>query len=370
MRLCGVSPRRIKTLGGEVAYERPVYECPQCRRSAAPLDRELGVEPGDKISRGLARKMAWSAAHHGFADAAADVLEMTGIEVSVSECRRTAMGTGQRMEKSQREAEALRLAPVSPERPAPPPEIQAERLVIQADAGSVLTRADEEHKMVWCGRAFALEDRQVKTTGQQERRFIEPSRHTVGTSDMEDFGPRLKALGWRMGMRRAKQVAFVADGQACLWKWAEDHLAPGTILIQDYWHVSEHLADLAKALSPDAAQAHHKWESWKTALWESRVDDVLEELRHEHKKRRGALRQAVAGEITYLENGRARMDYKRYREEGWPVGSGAIEADCKHLIKERMGVVGARWRRANIAPILALRVAIFNQEWEEAWSRN
>jgi hypothetical protein len=369
MRPCGKSPRRIKTLAGEVAYEREVYECSQCRRSAAPLDQELGVESGEQISWGLARKVAWSAAHHGYADAAADVLEMTGIEVSVSECRRTAMEAGARMEKRQRAEEALRLAPVSPDKPAPPAEIQAERLVIEADAASVLTRRDEEHKMVWCGRAFALEDRGAKE-GEDGRAFIGRSRRTVSSGDMEDFGPRLKALGWRMGMRQAVEVAFVADGQACLWKWAKENLPPGTVLIQDYWHVAEHLADLARALEPDATRAGEKWEAWKSALWESRLDELLEELKQEHKKRRGALREAVGREITYLENGRERMDYKRFREQGWPIGSGAIEADGKHLVKERMGLVGARWRRANIGPILALRLAIFNEEWEAAWSRN
>ena len=369
MRRIGLKPREARTLSDKIQYERMVYECQQCRRCVAPLDRELGMESGEAMSQGLVRRVAWSAASHSFADASADVKEMLGIEVSAAECQRVAVQEGKRIEEAQRQAEALRLAPVSPDQPAPKPEIQAERLVIEADAGSVLTRSDEEHKMVWCGRAFALEDR-GKKEGNEGRPFIGMSRHTVGSEDMEDFGPRLKALGWRMGMRQAVEVAFVADGQACLWKWAKDHLPPGTVLIQDYWHVAQHLADLAKALEPEEARAKEKWEAWKRALWESRLDDLLQELNREHNKRRGALRETLGHEMTYLENGRERMDYKRFREQGWLIGSGAIEADCKHLVKERMGVVGARWRRANIGAILALRVAIFNQEWEAAWKRN
>jgi len=35
--------REALTLRGEVRYERAVFECPRCRLSHAPLDRELGA---------------------------------------------------------------------------------------------------------------------------------------------------------------------------------------------------------------------------------------------------------------------------------------------------------------------------------------
>src|SRR2546421_8748963 len=159
MRRAGIKDRRATTLGGPLAYQRSVYECSRCRRSRAPLDEELGLGAHAQLSRGLVRKVAWSAAQHSFEDAAANVLEMTGLEVSAAECQRVGLEVGHAFEQRQRAADAQRLAPVDPEHPAPAPEFASESLVIQADAGSVLTRAGEEHKMVWCGRAFSLEDR-------------------------------------------------------------------------------------------------------------------------------------------------------------------------------------------------------------------
>jgi len=255
--------------------------------------------------------------------------------------------------------------------PAPAPEIQAEHLVLEADAASVLTRADEQHKMVWRGRAFALEDRGGRpANGDGERPFIARGRHAAGAGDMEDFGGRLKALAYRMGLRRALATAFIADGATCLWNWARQHLPPGTVLIQDFWRVVEHLSGLVYELWGDGEQAERKRKQWKQVLWESQLDEVLDDLRAEHKRRRGALRARLEREIGYLENGRERMDYARYWAAGWPVGSGAIEADCKHLVKERFNLTGARWRRTNIAPVLALCVAIFNEEWDRLWSQN
>jgi hypothetical protein len=368
MRPCGNQPRRARTLSGGVQYERAVYECPRCRASGAPLDGELGLAKGDQLSRAVVRKMAWSAAVGSFAWAADNRKEMTGVEVSAAECQRSSLEVGLAVETRQREEETRRLAPVSPQRPAPAPEIACLRLVIEADATCVLTVAGQEHKSVYCARAFGLEDRASKE--ESGREFLSRSRVAASAVNMEDFGDRLKALGYRMGLRGAQEVAFVADGAPCLWKWAKDNLPRGAALIQDYWHVAEHLAQVCKEVYEETPGTSERLERWKQALTESRASEVIEELRGEHKRRRGAKRERLEKEIHYLEAGRERMDYARYREEGWPIGSGAVEATCKHLIKERFALTGARWDRSNIAPIAALRVAIMNDEWESAWSRN
>lgn len=62
------------------------------------------------------------------------------------------------------------------------------------------------------------------------------------------------------------------------------------------------------------------------------------------------------------------MDYARYCREGWPIGSGAIEGTCKHLVKERFGVTGARWKRERIRDVLALRLSMYNERWGEDWA--
>jgi hypothetical protein len=368
MRASGVQPRRARTLSGAVEYERAVYECPRCRASAAPLDGELGLAQGDQLSRAVMRKVAWSAATSSFAWAALNMREMAGVEVSAAECQRAGLEVGRRVEARQREEEARRLAPASPERPAPAPEIACERLVMEADATCVLTVAGQEHKSVYCARAFGLEDRANKK--ESGRAFVNRSRVAASAVDMEDFALRLKALGHRMGLRAAREVAFVADGAPCLWNWAKENLPKGRVLIQDYWHVAEHLAQLCRDVYEEAPDKSERLQRWKQALLESRASEVIEDLRGEHKRRRGAKRERLEKEIHYLEAGRGRMDYARYREEGWPIGSGAVEATCKHLIKERFGLTGARWDRKNIAPIAALRVAILNDEWDSAWNPN
>jgi len=65
-----------------------------------------------------------------------------------------------------------------------------------------------------------------------------------------------------------------------------------------------------------------------------------------------------------IKTGRERMDYACYIAEGLPIGSGPVEAACKHLVKERYDLSGARGACTKVGNVLALRVAIANEERE------
>jgi hypothetical protein len=318
------------------------------------------VKPKGKWTSGVERKTSYAAGVSSYIDGAKVLLELADLQVSSSEVDRTGQKHGAALDRRQRADEERWLQPVDPLRKTPPPEISCEKLVIQADATSVLTRPGEEHKSVYCGTVFPLESR-----GKSGNRpFLSQRLYTASAVNMADFSTRLKALGWRAGLRGA-QAAFVGDGAPCLWSWAEKNLPAGTLFIQDFWHVCERLAELAQLLFPDGwKRTFKKWKKW---LRSSRVESVLAALRRLHQNRRGQVREEVGKELGYLEKGQHRMDYARYEKEGWLIGSGAIEGTCKHLVKSRFSITGAHWRRKNIPQVLALRLAIFNDEWDSYW---
>jgi hypothetical protein len=351
------------TVSGEIRFEREVWQCGACRRSHAPVDLAISLAPKGKWTAGVERKAAYAAALSPFADAASALVELASLEMSSSEVDRIAQEHGARLDARQRREEERWRRPVSPHRKAPRPEISCEKIVIEADAANVLTVGGEEHKSVYCATVFGLDAR--GKSGQ--RPFLSQRLCTASAENMEDFAQRAKALAWRGGMRHA-QAAFIGDGARCLWKWAEENLPEGTVFIQDFWHVCERLSALAQALFGEAWR--ERFERWKDLLRASKAHSVLRALRALAWQRAGAQREALDAEIGYLESGLHRMDYARYEREGWPVGSGAVEGACKHLIKARFSVTGARWRRKNIPQILALRVGIFNNEWDDYWKDN
>ncbi len=93
-------------------------------------------------------------------------------------------------------------------------------------------------------------------------------------------------------------------------------------MIQDFWHVCEHLAQLSKDLYGE--RWRERFLCWKQALRASRIETILAHLREERERFSGHKRKRIDAEIGYLESGKHRMDYAGYEREGWPIGSGAI----------------------------------------------
>lgn len=347
-------------MSGPIAFDRPMWQCKACRLSHARVDRALGVAPRGKWTLGVERKAAYVAASVPFEESSSALRELAGLEISSSEIDRIAQEHGECLDARQRENEGRWLEPMDRFGEMPEPDFSSEKLVVQADATSVLTVSGEEHKNVYCGTVFALDAR----GHSGDRPFISERLYAASAESMEDFSERLKATCWRGGMRRS-ETAFIGDGARCLWNWAENNLPVGTVFIQDFWHVCERLSGLAQTMCPDSWQETFK--RWRQVLRAGGVDEILEELRRQHSQRRGGVREALRQEIAYLESGRHRMAYGRYEADGWPIGSGAVEGTCKHLVKHRFNVTGARWRRSNIHKPLALRLSIFNKEWDAYW---
>jgi hypothetical protein len=60
--------------------------------------------------------------------------------------------------------------------------------------------------------------------------------------------------------------------------------------------------------------------------------------------------------------------YNRYLAKGWPIASGVIEGACRHLVKDRMDVTGARWSLAGAEAVLRLRALRSSRDFDEYWT--
>ena len=78
-------------------------------------------------------------------------------------------------------------------------------------------------------------------------------------------------------------------------------------------------------------------ESLKTLLWDSKIDELLGVLDPgtQAATPRPPNARPCEGLRGYLENHRSRMDYKKYRDQGLDIGSGAVEGVCKNLVQAR-----------------------------------
>ena len=79
-------------------------------------------------------------------------------------------------------------------------------------------------------------------------------------------------------------------------------------------------------------------------------------------------RAAADTAATYLTNKRAYLDYPTALARGWPIATGVIEGACRHLVKDRMDITGARWGLNGAETILKLRAVHSNGDLDQYWN--
>ena len=122
----------------------------------------------------------------------------------------------------------------------------------------------------------------------------------------------------------------------------------------DFYHVSEYVPKpLSGVEGTRTAPAFGKTQAAQQA-W---LEETLRELKHEpdgaSKLQRQLTRALAAGglggkveaalvdAVRYVGNKLDRMDYAVNQELNLPIGSGVIEAACKHVVKQRVSCSGS-----------------------------
>jgi hypothetical protein len=62
------------------------------------------------------------------------------------------------------------------------------------------------------------------------------------------------------------------------------------------------------------------------------------------------------------------LDYPTALNKGWPIATGVIEGACRHIVKDRMDITGARWGLEGAEAVLKLRVLRSNDDWDRYWN--
>ena len=67
----------------------------------------------------------------------------------------------------------------------------------------------------------------------------------------------------------------------------------------------------------------------------------------------------------YLLNNAKNLKYDDYLKAGFPIATGVIEGACRHLIKDRMDITGARWTIRGAEAVLPLGSLYISGDWDE-----
>jgi hypothetical protein len=82
---------------------------------------------------------------------------------------------------------------------------------------------------------------------------------------------------------------------------------------------------------------------------------------------RGQPRTLAKKQIAYLERNRAKMLYQTYRQAGYFIGSGVVEAACKSVVGQRLKHSGMLWSLKGAAHVLTVRCALLSGWFDDFW---
>lgn len=354
--------RRCEVLStlGPVTLSRDYYH-PPGPEGGFPLDRALGLIGG--CTPGAARMLGRTAAQLPYLESQQQLQELAGILVDASQIQRMVQLLGPPAQGS-----LIQL-------PAPIQGSVPEFYASVDGTGVPMIPAELEGRQ-GRGADGQAHTREIKlaafftqTTRDAEGRPVRDPQSTTYLASFvssNEFGLLARQAALARGMARAKQVIFLGDGAAWVWEVARTCF-PQAVCILDYYHASQHIVALAKAIYADAGVAQNWALRWQSLIYDSELDVLLSEAR---TAAGSPVSEAVQRELDYLERNRSRMDYRHYRNCGWFIGSGVVEAGCKRVIGQRLKQSGMFWREAGATAVASLRCALFSAGgWEYLWSQ-
>ena len=350
--------RVLITRHGELRLARPYYHCPACRRGFVPLDTALGLD-AETTTTQLRGWLAGLSARLPFPEATQVLAELTGVQVSVSTTTRTALAVGTAVVQAQ-EATARQWV----QGRQPPVERKPRRLYISADGKQVPLREAwkrdgslGELTCRWgeCKSAVLYEAK----AGPKGDEGVVHRRYLGTLADCHQFAPQLAVAAHQSGAAFAREVVFLADGAPWLWQIAAAQF-PRAIQILDYYHASQHLYTVAEARFGEGTAAAKEWVQARQAeLLADRVRAVLLAMAAWKPKSRTA-KQVRRREFRYFRHNAERMRYGTFRQQGYQISSGVMEATCKHVVGQRLDQAGMHWRPAAATAIVAMRAALLS----------
>lgn len=344
----------VMTMLGPVRFERAYYRCAQCKRSHYQGDEALGLD-GGSYSLPAQEAVALVCSEVPFETGREMLGRLTGIEISNSHAQTITSRHGEELE---RRAEAEREALFAGELEMLP-DRRPDRLYITLD-GLKMPFTDDWHE----AKIGAVYD-----VTEGEDGIDQPHRvsYTSGVWEgAEAFGRRLYQEAAHRGVEWAGEQVAIADGALWIWNLVDEHF-PGAVQILDFYHASERLYEVGRAVYGEGTDKARRWaEANRQRLWEGRLADVFRSLRA-IKPATAEGREAVRQAIGYYQQNRGRMDYPSYRARGYHVGSGVVEAACKTLAAARCKRSGMRWSKEGAQSVLALRSHRLNGRWDSYW---
>lgn len=222
------------------------------------------------------------------------------------------------------------------------------------DGAMYPTREKEEPwKEVKVGRVFRAD---AILAHSKKKNFIEKSIYVAHLGEAKDFFPKFE-----YEIEQLKNIVFINDGGAWIWKWIEEKF-PESTQILDFYHAKEHLCEFAKDYFSDEKIRTQWIDSQSKTLLEDTPEKVIASIINLEPQEKTIKKREQL--INYYTKHLDRMRYKTFKNRGLQIGSGAIEAAHK-VYQQRFKLSGQHWSKKGLQKTIQLKSANQSNCWNK-----
>lgn len=392
--------RKLETIFGTVSVERAGYG-QEGSRSLHPLDAELNL-PDKKYSLELCRRVAEEAAKNSFDETFESINKYTGAHVPKRQIEEIVMRSAQdfdafykmrqgdvsvgnesgsimamsvdgkgvvmRMQdlREQTRKAAMKRKHKMSARLSKGEKKNAKRMATVAAVYTIEPFVRKPEDLVPQKNAVRVEQPRPRPEQKRVWASLEKTPEEVIKKAFEEAGCRDPA--------HQKHWVALVDGnkhQIRVLRRLAKNKGHNLAIIVDIIHVIEYLWDAGRAFYPEAGEELENWVGVRILeILRGKAGYVAGGMRRSATLRNfgSANRKPVDRCANYLLNHTPYLKYNHYLAQGFPIATGVIEGACRHLVKDRMEVTGARWSLAGAESVLRLRALRSSHDFDEYWT--
>jgi hypothetical protein len=174
---------------------------------------------------------------------------------------------------------------------------------------------------------------------------------------------------------RQRRWALLVDGHVHQLKnvWAQiiERGLEGVVTpVLDFIHVLEYLWKAVYCFYEEGSEDAEAWVQKRALLiLQGKSSSVAGGIRSSASKMNlsGQAREPADKCADYLLKYWSMLRYDKYLKLGMPIATGVIEGACRHLIKDRLDITGARWSLPGAEAVLKLRSLRSSGDFDEYW---
>lgn len=237
-------------------------------------------------------------------------------------------------------------------------------LYLEFDGAALNTRIKDADGSTWrenkLGVAFSSDKIYYwKGCDGRQHHHVREREYISYIGSVSEFKKHCLACALRNGYGKYRKTVILSDGAPWIANMALE-VFPDAQHVLDLFHLKENVYDFAKAKFKQDASAYAPWaERVCGQLEDGRWEEVLAGLNPEEKY------ENAVNLYHYIDSNKEHIDYPRYKENGWFVGSGAIESGNKVVLQKRMKQAGMRWNPKTAQYLVTLCSKKESGRWEK-----